>query len=568
MVLAGASCSTAQEFRALWADTFHAGLRNGSEVTALVNAARAGNCNAVVVEVRKRGDAYYRNGLEPVATDVAAGFDPLADLVIKAHNTSGGQARIEVHAWLVTYNIWGNRTSPPSQPTHPYNLHPDWLSQKYRSSASDPVVHWDGAAYPFDQGHPEVQQHTFDVCMDILRRYDVDGLHFDYIRYSDDSSGGNQPWGYNPVSVQRFQELKNRTSTPAPTDALWLQWRRDQVTSLLRKVYLNAWNEKPHVRISAALITYGTNSPGLGANDWVNHSEAYRRVLQDWRGWLEEGILDLACPMTYKTSNAGVSSWVEFIRQRQYRRSSAVGLGWYLNSVATNIAQIKLTRAGPAAGPKAVGTLGYSYAVTNKDGVSTAGMLAALTQDAAAESHDPGGDPVFAGNVPPPAMLWKADTSRGHLMGFVKDAASGDYFDGATVSLTGPVTRTILTDGTGFFGAVDLPAGDYTATVSLPGYGIWERNFPITGARVRQEPVLLGPPALELISWSFDPATRRLTQTWTSGPGQSFQVEYSDDLENWSAVASGIPSAGLTTTYQTPAIPADPGRRFWRVKRT
>ena len=117
----------AQEFRALWADTFHAGLRNAAEVTTMVNAARAGNCNALVVEVRKRGDAYYRNGLEPVATDVAAGFDPLADLVQKAH---GGSPRIEVHAWLVTYNIWNNQTTPPSQPTHPYNLHPDWLTRK------------------------------------------------------------------------------------------------------------------------------------------------------------------------------------------------------------------------------------------------------------------------------------------------------------------------------------------------------------------------------------------------------------------------------------------------------
>ena len=60
----------AQEFRAIWADAFHAGLRNSTETSALIAAARSAKCNAVVVEVRKRGDAYYRNGLEPVATDV------------------------------------------------------------------------------------------------------------------------------------------------------------------------------------------------------------------------------------------------------------------------------------------------------------------------------------------------------------------------------------------------------------------------------------------------------------------------------------------------------------------
>jgi uncharacterized lipoprotein YddW (UPF0748 family) len=559
----------AQEFRALWADTFHAGMRNSSEVTALVNAARAGNCNAVVVEVRKRGDAYYRNGLEPVATDVAAGFDPLADLVAKAHNTSGGKARIEVHAWMVTYNIWGSQNTAPSQPTHPFNLHPEWLSEKYRANAADPVVRWDGAAYPLDQGHPAVQQHTFDVAMDILRRYDVDGLHFDYIRYSDDSSALNQPWGYNPVSVARFKKLKNRTATPLPTDATWLQWRRDQVTALLRKVYLHAWAEKPNARISAALITYGTNSPGLGANDWANNSEAYRRVLQDWRGWLEEGILDLACPMVYKTSNASVSSWVEFIRQRQYRRASAVGLGWYLNSTAENIGQIKLTRAGPAAGPKAAGTLGYSYAVTNDGGDPTANFLKALTDDATAETYDPGGDPVYAQPVQPPAMPWKTDNTRGHLMGFVKEAATGAVVDGATLTLAGPVTRTLLTDGTGFFGSVDLPLGNYTLTLTVPGYGTWRRPVVVSGAVVQQQAFALGPPAL--LSWELDSVTRQLTQTWTSEPGQTFRIEYSDNLETWQPAVTALPATAdggaSSTTWQTPPLSSEIRRRFWRVRR-
>src|SRR4030095_14840122 len=123
--LALISAGAAQEFRAMWADTFHAGMRNSGETTALIAAARTANCNAVVVEVRKRGDAYYRNGLEPVATDGVTGFAPLADLIQKGH---GGTPRIEVHAWLVTYNIWNVQNTPPPQATHPYNLHPDWLS--------------------------------------------------------------------------------------------------------------------------------------------------------------------------------------------------------------------------------------------------------------------------------------------------------------------------------------------------------------------------------------------------------------------------------------------------------
>ncbi|MCI0352488.1 MAG: family 10 glycosylhydrolase, partial [Acidobacteriales bacterium] len=176
------------EFRALWVDTFHSGIKSGAQITTLVNDLRTGNFNAVVPEVRKRGDAYYNSAYEPKATDMTIA-DSLTDLIAKAHNTNGGQQRIEVHAWIVTFNIWNSQATPPSEPTHPYNLHPDWLTQ------NDAGTQWDGGNYAFDPGHPEVQRHTFNVAMDIISNYDVDGFNFDYIRYA-----GNT-WGYNPVTV-------------------------------------------------------------------------------------------------------------------------------------------------------------------------------------------------------------------------------------------------------------------------------------------------------------------------------------------------------------------------------
>lgn len=147
-------------------------------------------------------------------------------------------------------------------------MHPDWLS------SNNAGAKWAGDTptsgnYQFDQGHPAVQKHTFDVVMDILTRYDVDGIHFDYVRYSDYGSSLNyQPWGYNPVALARYKKLKNVSATPAPGDATWLQWRRDQVTALVRKVYLNAWAVKRNVRISAALIAYGNPPADLSLASW------------------------------------------------------------------------------------------------------------------------------------------------------------------------------------------------------------------------------------------------------------------------------------------------------------
>ena len=543
----------AQEFRALWADTFHAGLRNSSETTALIAAARSAKCNAVVVEVRKRGDAYYRNGLEPPATqinDANPNFDPLADLITKGHNTSGGAQRIEVHAWIVSYNIWNDVDTPPTQPTHPYNLHPDWLSQK-----SDGTT-WDGSNYGFDPAHPAVQQHTFNVCMDIVTRYDVDGIHFDYIRYPDDgSTGGNQPWGYNPVSVSRYQKLSGTSTVPSATNAAWLQWRRDQVTALVRKVYLNTWAAKPNVRVSASLICYDP-SPTTDAN-WLT-SAAYSRVLQDWRGWLEEGILDLGCQMVYKTSNTSVTSWTSFIRDRQYGRASAIGLGWYLNPVANTITQIGIARGVSGGGNKAAGLLGYSYAVPNSDGTSQSSTWASLTAAGA----------PYASTDTIPTMPWKTNAAKGHLMGLAIAATDGVAFDGATITLSGPVSRTFLSDATGFFGAVDLPVGTYTLTLNFPGYQPIVRTVNVTGGAVAQQTLDAKEKPFIITSTVRNGVAGTLLITWNSVPGRTYRVEKSDNLAGWNPIVSGLAAAASgSNTYQW-TIPGNQGpTAFLRVVR-
>ena len=210
----------AEELRAFWVDTFHAAMRNATEVTRIVSDARAGNFNALIVEVRKRGDAYYNSRFEPKASDVASGFDPLAELLLQAHNASAGP-RLEVHAWIVTYNIWNKETTLPPQADHPFRLHPDWLTQSSTGAS------WDGSNYAFDPGHPDVQEHTFQVAMDIISRYDIDGFQFDYIRYA-----GNT-WGYNDVAVARFNRETGSTGKPAPDDSAWLQWRREDRKSVV-----------------------------------------------------------------------------------------------------------------------------------------------------------------------------------------------------------------------------------------------------------------------------------------------------------------------------------------------
>jgi uncharacterized lipoprotein YddW (UPF0748 family) len=467
------------EFRALWVDTFHAGIKNTSQINTLLTDVRAGNFNAVIPEVRKRGDAYYQSNFEPEATDMVG--DSLAELISRAHNTNAGQQRIEVHAWIVTYNIWNNQTTAPSQPDHPYNLHRDWLTQ------NNTGAQWDGGNYAFDPGHPEVQRHTFNVAMDIISRYDVDGFNFDYIRYA-----GNT-WGYNPVAVARFNRRFGRTGQPSPTDAAWMQFRRDQVTALVRKVYLSAIALKPHVKISADTITW---APGPTSDlAWTNSSAAYRNVLQDWRSWMQEGILDLNIPMTYfreTTHPTDYRNWANFARDRKFNRHCVIGPGIYLNSLSNSLVQMRYTRIPTANGNVAEGTCGYSYAVPvlPEAGTSRPTFLAALTQTNTSRLYESNPQPMHAARVPVPVMPWKAAPTRGHIKGFVYGGSTTNPLDGATVTVTGAVQRTTLTDATGFYGFVDLPPGNYGAS-SVAGLTSAHSNLVVSAGVVRTADLLL-----------------------------------------------------------------------------
>jgi len=431
-------------------DAWKAGFKNSSEVQQLVADARAGHFNALIVQARKRGDAYYNSRYEPRATDISSSFDPLAELVRQAH---GGTPRLEVHAWIVTFPIWASQTSKPSSANHAYNLHPEWLMKNESGET------WNGDNYQLDPGHPGVQEHTFSVAMDIVSRYDVDGFHFDYIRYP------GRTWGYNEVALSRFNKRYNRSGQPASTDSTWLQWRREQVTALVRKIYLGAVALKPQVKLSAATITW---APGITSDAQWTGTSAYASVLQDWRAWMQEGILDLNVPMAYfrqTTYAADWAAWTQFAKDHRYRRHVAVGAGIYLNSLSNSLVQIRSLRNTTPTGNRADGLAGFCYGATSTD-ATRADFLNALTKPS---SFDPNPTPVYQQVVPVPDMPWKTAPQYGHLKGLVLHGLTGDELDAATVRVTGPASKTLTTDGTGFYGAVDLSPGQYTLTASFSG---------------------------------------------------------------------------------------------------
>ncbi len=335
--------ATTTEYRAVWVDAFHSGIKSAAEVDALVANAQRANLNTLIVQVRKRGDAYCNNSLEPRARDAdPAPYDPLAYLLTRAH---AANPPLEVHAWTNIFSV--------GSASQVMQTHPDWATVKADGTVS---------ASSLDPGHPDASAYTHDVLMHLVRNYDVDGIHFDYIRYPD-----NGDWGYNATAVAMFNAAQGRTGEPTAGDPAWCQWRRDQVTGFVRRFYQEALALKPKLKISAALIGYGS-APTSDA-DWQN-SSAFSQVFQDWRGWLQEGILDFGVVMNYdrewsSSQKTWFDSWIEWEKDYQGTRRLLVGVGAYLNYPEQTFAQLSRARAPSALGNRVAGTAIYSYASSN-----------------------------------------------------------------------------------------------------------------------------------------------------------------------------------------------------------
>jgi uncharacterized lipoprotein YddW (UPF0748 family) len=450
------------EIRALWVDAFHAGIRSPAEVNALVDAARQANLNTLFVQVRRRGDALYTRGVEPPLDDSA--YDPSFD-ALEAIVEAGHRAGLQVHAWVNAMPAWRDEP-PPKDARHVFNAHgpsaageDNWFTATPSGNLKFPV------GYFLDPGHPAAADYLAGIYRDIVRHYAVDGIHFDYIRYpeTDERLPRGAGVGYNPVSLARFHRATGRAGVPAPDDEGWMNWRRTQVTNLVRRISAEARALKPGIKISAALIPWG--EPPANEKDFEDVAPM-QRVYQDWHAWMRDGLLDLAVPMNYASETDSrvrgwFDGWIRWEKRHKHGRQLAIGLGAYRNTPEATLLQVARSRRVDG-GARADGVSFFSYAVPTavQDGETTHAGLAFLAQGTANAA------PAFARPAAVPPMPWLEHPERGWIAGTVTAGTRAET-DGVTVKLrrTGfrlfRRTRSVETDGNGHFALSNLKPGRY-----------------------------------------------------------------------------------------------------------
>jgi uncharacterized lipoprotein YddW (UPF0748 family) len=512
--------ATRPEVRALWVDAFRDGAKTPAQIDQLVQDALAGNINTLIVQVRRRGDAYYNNSLEPRTEDpkLPAGFDALQYLIDKAH-----AKHLEVHAWLNTLVAW-NSSVPPKNPNHIWNLHgpqtngnDNWISY-YRTKAGSGWSEKLLSSYYIDPGHPDALDHTANVYLQVVRSYDIDGIHLDYSRYA------GPGWGYNPVSIARYNARYGTTGMPAPDDPRWCQWRREQTANLVRKIYIKAMSIKPYLKVSSAVITWGDGP--VAERDWEK-SRAYADLYQDWQGWLKEGIIDMVMPMNYfnewdPTQQTWYNHWIEWEKDHQFGRQVVIGPGIFSGYIEQSLDQIRRAQAPSVLGNYASGialfAYGASHIYSNSD-FKEPGAAKNLPRQPHVFTPELNGlfynlltneggyfdpvlkifistRPVFPISAPIPDMPWKSKPVSGCLMGTVtnSDGKIFDHFQLKVMQIPesgkpeeAKLCREIHTDGSGWFGLAELPPGAYQVIISGEGFsGERTRDVMILPGRVSE----------------------------------------------------------------------------------
>ncbi len=238
-----------------------------ADMIEILDSLKSANFNTVMFQVRARGDLMYPSVYEPWAKAMGAlgqdpGWDPLQFVIDECHKRG-----IEVHAWFVTYNVYSGQNPPPvTSPNHIVNAHPE-LCKLYESGGS--------YSWWMDPGIPETREYLVNVAMEMVNNYDLDALHFDYIRYPgsdfDDADtyatyGGGQDLG---------------------------DWRRANINQFVYDVYDSVQAVKPWVKVGSAPIGIYHNIPG--ATGW----QGYYDVYQDARDWAQKEKHDYICPQIY-----------------------------------------------------------------------------------------------------------------------------------------------------------------------------------------------------------------------------------------------------------------------------
>ncbi|MGI4871621.1 MAG: family 10 glycosylhydrolase [Janthinobacterium lividum] len=310
------------------------------EYRRLLDAGQRAGLNAVFVQIRPASDAFYKSDLEPWSKYLtgrqgkapAEGDDPLPFLIAEAHRRG-----MEFHAWFNPYRATLDSLTRSLAPLHPLRHHPEWFF-KY------------GGQYLYNPGLPVVRNHIKRVIMDVVRRYDLDGVHFDDYFYP-----------YPEPGQVLHDELAFQSYNP---DSLKLaDWRRQNVNTLIHDLHDSIQHAKRWVKfgISPFGVWMNKSADPLGSDTRAGQP-SYSNLYADSRLWLQKGWIDYIVPQLYWSTKFRLvpyATLLEWWTRNSFGRHLYIGHGTYRMAESTRSdtawrnprelpRQVRLNRSYPA----------------------------------------------------------------------------------------------------------------------------------------------------------------------------------------------------------------------------
>ncbi|MEO6871107.1 MAG: family 10 glycosylhydrolase [Chthoniobacterales bacterium] len=272
-----------REFRGAWVATVYnldwpsrPGLpaaTQRAELRAILDRAAELHLNAILLQVRPASDALYASKKEPWSefltgkAGVSPGYDPLAYAIKEAHARG-----LELHAWINPFRaaIHADDKLPAN---HVAKEHPEWVRRFGKQLWIDP-------------GEPAARAYVISVITDIVRRYDIDGVHLDDYFYPYPLKGGQATFP-DESSWERFGKKTGLSRA---------DWRRENINDFVRSMYRAVKAVKSNVRVG--ISPFGIWKPGVPPTTKAG-LDAYGQLFADSRKWVAEGWVDYLAPQLY-----------------------------------------------------------------------------------------------------------------------------------------------------------------------------------------------------------------------------------------------------------------------------
>ncbi|MEM9914361.1 MAG: family 10 glycosylhydrolase [Planctomycetota bacterium] len=301
-----------RDYRAVWLSRFE--FSNEASIRGRIQAIADAGFTEVVFQVRGQGDVLFPSSYETwdpyEFPSGAPSFDPLGVAVEEAHNQG-----LNIHAWLNTIPMWRDTSSPhqpPTNPNHFYNAHPE-LRLKDINGNDMPLS--SGQYVGVNPTHPGTVYHLTGLIGEMVRNYDLDGVHLDYIRMVTSGSSSTLTYPQDPDSRARFTNETGLNPDTAPNQ--YKVWVGDKITALVAAVQDTVAAEDPDAQLSAAVW----RDYDIGTNDYQQRADE----------WVEGGLLDTAMPMIYTSNDALFRN--NFLKWKSLTPNAGIsaGLGSYLH---------------------------------------------------------------------------------------------------------------------------------------------------------------------------------------------------------------------------------------------